>query len=94
MFESKIKNYLSAVNFSNSTLKQEEFKNLKKGDIVELHMSSSKKKAQILKGICIKKKGADLTASLTIEYKISNEVVQQKFPISLPSILKITKILK
>lgn len=92
MFEHKIKSYLNSVNTIN--LKHIEFKEIQKGDIVELQIAISKNKIQRFKGICIKKTGSNFYASLTIEYKISNELVQQKFPIALSSIVKITRVIK
>lgn len=65
---------------------------IKKGDKVALTLKNGKNKQQYIEGICIKMKNHIHNPAITIKYKLSGTLIEQRIPLTLTDVQKIERL--
>ena len=65
---------------------------IKKGDKVAVTMKNGKNKQQYIEGICMKFKKQIHNPAITIKYKLSGTIIEQRIPLTLVDVLKIERL--
>lgn len=64
---------------------------IKKGDKINVIVKNGKTKQQIIEGICVKIKKNKFNPALTIKYKLSGVIIEQRIPFGLDEVIRLEK---
>lgn len=89
MLENKYNHLITELNTKNThTVKTY----IKKGDKVAITLKNGKNKQQYIEGICMKIKKHIHNPAITIKYKLSGTIIEQRIPLTLTEIQKIERL--
>nr|YP_009004139.1 ribosomal protein L19 [Tsukubamonas globosa]BAO51981.1 ribosomal protein L19 [Tsukubamonas globosa] len=92
MLEKNLMQTLNTVAIINKNINTQHYKHIKKGDKIEIRIQTGKNKQQTIEGICTCIKKNTHNPAITIKYKLSGIVIEQRIPLGLQEILSVTKI--